>query len=284
MNTSLAFIATLVAILLPSISTAAEEKPRFFCDRTALTAEQRVQIRTFGHTLHDAVQGTRELPDGYEFEFASDAPVYQALVQYIPLERACCPFFEFNVRVAPSGGKLYWTLTGPDGIKEFIREELSWLFRSTAANWRLQGLDGRSYELAKLRGKAVVLSFWATWCAPCRIETKWLARLYEQYRAQGLEIIGISMDEATDDAEVARFAAKYAVPYPILLRGQSIADQYGGIQYLPQMFFVDRTGRIVKQTRGIHDSASLEAEILQLLKINSLAATAAGLRSALRPR
>jgi len=93
-----------------------------------LSAEQRVQIRTFGHTLHDAVQRSRELPNGYEFEFASDAPTYQALVQYIPLERACCPFFEFNVRVAPNGGKLYWSLTGPTGIKDFIREELAWLF------------------------------------------------------------------------------------------------------------------------------------------------------------
>jgi len=274
MNALLVFVATIAAIVLPS-AAAAEEKTRFFCDRTALTAEQRVQIRKFGHTLHDAVQGVRELSNGYEFEFANDPPVYQALVQYIPLERACCPFFEFKVRVAPNGGRLYWSLTGPDGIKEFIREELGWLFRSTAANWQLEGLDGHSYSMAKLAGKAVVLNFWATWCAPCRVETKWLVSLHQQYRAQGLEIIGISMDEATDDAEVARFVAKYAVPYPILLRGQSIADRYGGIRELPQMFFVDRTGRIVKHTRGIHDSATLEAEILQLLNVNSPTASAA---------
>lgn len=128
MNARFAFVAAIAALVLSSTSAVAEEKARFYCDRTALTAEQRVQIRTFGHTLHDAVQSARELPNGYEFEFASDAPIYQALVQYIPLERACCPFFEFNVRVAPNGGKLYWSLTGPAGIKEFIREELAWLF------------------------------------------------------------------------------------------------------------------------------------------------------------
>ena len=128
MNARFAFVAAIAALVLSSTSAVAEEKARFYCDRTALTAEQRVQIRTFGHTLHDAVQNARELPNGYEFEFASDAPIYQALVQYIPLERACCPFFEFNVRVAPNGGKLYWSLTGPAGIKEFIREELAWLF------------------------------------------------------------------------------------------------------------------------------------------------------------
>lgn len=135
-----------------------------------------------------------------------------------------------------------------------------------APDWQLTGLDGRSYELAKLRGKAVILNFWATWCAPCRIETQWLVDLHRQYRARGLQIVGISMDEASDDAEVARFVAKYQVPYPILLRGQTIADEYGGIRYLPQTFFVDHAGRIVKSTRGIHDRAELEAEILQLLK------------------
>ena len=95
---------------------------------------------------------------------------------------------------------------------------------SMAADWQLKGLDGRSYEMAKLKGKAVLLNFWATWCAPCRIETKWLVELHRQYHARGLQIVGISMDEASDDAEVARFAARYEIPYPILLRGQAIAD------------------------------------------------------------
>lgn len=146
---------------------------------------------------------------------------------------------------------------------------------SMAAEWQLKGLDGRTYEMAKLKGKAVLLNFWATWCAPCRIETKWLVELHRQYHARGLQIVGVSMDEASDDAEVARFAAHYEIPYPILLRGQAIADKYGGIRYLPQMFFIDRTGRIVQNTRGIHDRAELEAQVLQLLKINSPAAAAA---------
>ena len=79
MNARFAFVAAIAALVLSSASAVAEEKARFYCDRTALTAEQRVQIFTFGHTLHDAVQSARELPNGYEFEFASDAPIYQAL-------------------------------------------------------------------------------------------------------------------------------------------------------------------------------------------------------------
>jgi peroxiredoxin len=139
-------------------------------------------------------------------------------------------------------------------------------FASTmAADWQLKGLDGRSYKLSDFKGKAIVLNFWATWCAPCRVETKWLAALHRQYHARGVQILGVSMDEATDDAEVARFAEKYSVPYPILLRGQNIATKYGGIRYLPQTFFIDRNGRIVRNTRGVHDSAALEAEIQRLL-------------------
>jgi hypothetical protein len=128
MNARLVSIAAFAVITSLSSFAMAQEQSRFYCDRTALTSEQRVQMRGFGHTLHEAVQGSRELANGYEFEFKRDPSAYQALVQYIPLEHACCPFFEFNVRVVPNGGALYWSLTGATGIKEFIREELSWLF------------------------------------------------------------------------------------------------------------------------------------------------------------
>jgi hypothetical protein len=128
MNARLLSLAAFVVTTSLSSLVVAQDQSRFYCDRTALTSEQRVQMRSFGQTLHEAVQGSRELANGYEFEFKRDPSTYQALVQYIPLEHACCPFFEFNVRVAANGGALYWSLTGATGIKEFIQEELSWLF------------------------------------------------------------------------------------------------------------------------------------------------------------
>jgi peroxiredoxin len=138
------------------------------------------------------------------------------------------------------------------------------LVGSLAPDWALRSLGGKEYRLAKLKGKPVVRNFWATWCAPCRVESKWLAELYRQHHGS-LEIIGISMDNADDDKEVAKFLAAYQVNYPVVLRGQSIADRYGGVRQLPQMFFIDSTGKITGHTRGIASSATLKAEIEQLL-------------------
>ena len=111
-----------------------------------------------------------------------------------------------------------------------------------------------------------MLNFWATWCAPCRMETKWLAELHARYKPDGLVVLGVSMDEASDRAEVVRFAKFYGVNYSIFLDGQTIAAHYGGIQYLPQTFFLDRTGKIVNVTRGIQDKETLEEDIQRILR------------------
>jgi peroxiredoxin len=137
---------------------------------------------------------------------------------------------------------------------------------SNVPDWRLKTLDGRTRILSQFNGRAVVLNFWATWCTPCRMETKWLSELYAKYRPKGLEVLGVSMDEPSDRAEVQRFVEFYNVNYLILVHGQSIADRYGGIQYLPQTFFIDRTGKIVNVTRGIHDKEALEADIQAIVQ------------------
>jgi hypothetical protein len=102
----------------------------FFCDRTALTPEQRKRQQDLSKTLRTSVLGIQELPDGFEFEFAPDPPNYQALAEFTPLERACCPFFDVTIRLEREGGKLWWRLTGRDGVKQFIRAEFSpWIKR-----------------------------------------------------------------------------------------------------------------------------------------------------------
>lgn len=140
------------------------------------------------------------------------------------------------------------------------------LVGSTAADWRLESLAGQPRTLSEFKGRAVVMNFWATWCAPCRIEAKWLSKLYTKYKPEGLEILGIAMHDASDRAEIERFVDVYRVNYPILLHGQTIADRFGGVQYLPQTFFIDRQGKIMEVTRGIHDEAALEADIRRTLQ------------------
>lgn len=111
---------------------SASDKPEtpFFCDRTALTPEQRKRQQELSKILHSAVLGIQELPDGFEFEFPSDASNYQALTEFTALEHACCPFFDISIRLEREGGKLWWRLTGRDGVKQFIHAEFSpWIKR-----------------------------------------------------------------------------------------------------------------------------------------------------------
>jgi hypothetical protein len=103
-------------------STKKSESP-FFCNRTALTAEQRQHQQELGKALRSALLGVQELADGYEFEFVPGHANYQALTEFTPLERACCPFFDVSIRLEREGGKLWWRLTGREGVKPFIRAE-----------------------------------------------------------------------------------------------------------------------------------------------------------------
>jgi len=95
----------------------------FACDMTALTTEQRQRHQELGKTLRAALLGVHELADGYEFEFVPDRTNYQSLAEITPLEHACCPFFDVSIRLEREGGKLWWRLTGRNGVKTFIRAE-----------------------------------------------------------------------------------------------------------------------------------------------------------------
>jgi hypothetical protein len=104
-------------------SSAKKQESPFFCNRTALTAEQRQHQQELGKTLRSALLGVQELGDGYEFEFVPSHANYQALAEFTPLEHACCPFFDVSIRLEREGGKLWWRLTGREGVKPFIRAE-----------------------------------------------------------------------------------------------------------------------------------------------------------------
>ena len=98
----------------------------FVCNMNALTPEQRSLHRAFGEQLRSALLTVRELANGYEFEFPLNAATYDALSRITPLEHACCPFFTITVRLEDA--KLFWQLTGRDGVKPIIRTEfVDWL-------------------------------------------------------------------------------------------------------------------------------------------------------------
>ena len=131
-----------------------------------------------------------------------------------------------------------------------------------APDFNLKVLDGKgkTLKLSDLKGKAVVVNFWATWCEPCKIEMPWLVDFQKKYGAQGLQIIGISMED-TDEKTISDFAHKMGVNYPILIGTEKVADLYGGIDGMPTLFFVDRSGRIVEHELGLRGMDILEANI-----------------------
>lgn len=94
------------------------------CNVNALTAEQHARLQSILPDLMATAQEIEELADGYAIRFPPDGGTYHAIAEYISLERLCCPFFHFVLEVQPDGGPLWLRLTGPDGVKAFIREEL----------------------------------------------------------------------------------------------------------------------------------------------------------------
>jgi peroxiredoxin len=139
-----------------------------------------------------------------------------------------------------------------------------------APDFELQSLDGRTVKLSDLRGKAVLVNFWATWCQPCKLEMPWFEDLQKQYGSQGLEIIGISTDDyvSSKDSvrdEVAKFAKDLGVNYTILRGKESVADDFGGAQFLPTTFYIDRQGKIIANVSGIKGKDEIEETIKKAL-------------------
>jgi peroxiredoxin len=134
-----------------------------------------------------------------------------------------------------------------------------------APDFALRSLDGRSLKLSHFRGKAVLLNFWATWCAPCRVEMPWLVEFYKQYQSRGLEIVGVSMDDAGQETAVAEVIKERNVNYPILIGNNEVADLYGGLRFLPQTLFIDREGNIVRTMYGIKSKDDFEQSIKEFV-------------------
>jgi peroxiredoxin len=132
-----------------------------------------------------------------------------------------------------------------------------------APDFELHSIDGRTIRLSDYRGKAVLLNFWATYCGPCKIEMPWFEELNKQYEPQGLVIIGVALDESQDDVE--KFVQQMGVHYTIVMGREAVADAYGGIQFLPGTFYIDRNGKIVERVFGLAGHGDIEQNIKRSL-------------------
>ncbi len=148
---------------------------------------------------------------------------------------------------------------------------------SSVPNITLKDLDGRDESLAQFKGKVVLVNFWATWCAPCRIEIPWLMDLQEKYGSQGFTVLGVAMDEEGKSAIVPfvqkeRFklgSESEPLNYPILIGNDDAAGEFGGLIGLPTTILISRDSRIAKRVDGLLSYNEIDATIQALLEANS---------------
>jgi thiol-disulfide isomerase/thioredoxin len=149
--------------------------------------------------------------------------------------------------------------TAPDSgpVIRFVRNP------DQAPDFKMDDLDGKPLSLSAVRGKVILLNFWATWCGPCRAEIPDLIELQKKY-ADKLQIIGLDVDD--DDAgEVKKFVETNGINYPVGMATNEIRIQYGGVAALPTSFVLDDQGRVVQKHEGLRNPLLYEYEIRSLI-------------------
>ena len=136
--------------------------------------------------------------------------------------------------------------------------------RKIAPNFTLADASGVPVKLSDYKGKVVLLNFWATWCAPCKMEIPWFIEFEKTYKDQGFATLGVSMDEDGWKA-IKPFVAQYAINYPVMAGNNRVAELYGGIDSIPTTFLIDREGRIASTHLGLVSKHDSEAEIRRLI-------------------
>jgi thiol-disulfide isomerase/thioredoxin len=134
-------------------------------------------------------------------------------------------------------------------------------------------LSGKDVSLASLKGKVVVVNFWATWCEPCQVEIPWMIGFQQKYADKGFTLLGVAMDDDgksvvepfVQKTEFDVDGKKMTMNYPIVLGNDDLAGKFGGLLGLPTSIVISRDGKVVKRYIGLASRDDLDAEIKSLL-------------------
>jgi thiol-disulfide isomerase/thioredoxin len=136
--------------------------------------------------------------------------------------------------------------------------------RGVARPFVVHTLEGQTLRLSDLRGRPLILDFWATWCAPCKASMPLLSAMQGRYASRGLIVVGLSVDDGLPQM-VLRFAAGLHLRFPLAMATEEMLDSYGPIRSIPTTIFIDRQGRIVRRVVGYVDEETLEGFIREIL-------------------
>jgi thiol-disulfide isomerase/thioredoxin len=132
-------------------------------------------------------------------------------------------------------------------------------------SFTLKDINNRDVRLADLKGKVILLDFWATWCAPCKIEIPWFIEFQQKYGPQGFQAVGLSVDDPLD--KLKPYVADMKMNYIVLqgLGREEVQDAYGPILGIPVTILISREGRICSKHTGMASKDALEKQIKALL-------------------
>lgn len=136
---------------------------------------------------------------------------------------------------------------------------------SSLPDFSVKDLQGQEISSADLRGKVVLIDFWATWCQPCKKEMPGYQKLADRYGARGFAVVGFKFDTMADSEDPVQFAKKIGVHYPLAIAPDELKQRFGGIEGLPTTMLYDRNGILRKKVIGFEYTYAFEAAMGPLL-------------------
>ncbi|HVP80957.1 MAG TPA: TlpA disulfide reductase family protein [Thermodesulfobacteriota bacterium] len=132
-------------------------------------------------------------------------------------------------------------------------------FSASASDFSLKSFDGQEITLSQLKGKVVLLDFWATWCGPCRESIPHLIQLYKNYREKGFEVVGMNIDKGDGEA-VRRFVKSMDIPYPVVIAPEDLVRKYQ-VTGIPASFLIDKQGKIREKMVGFSSAIARQLDV-----------------------